>query len=65
MTEATQTPLTTAQVAEQLGCTAQTVINHVKAGRLVPVGKLPTPTGTYLFDASTVEAFKARSVASA
>lgn len=48
--------LTTAQAADLLGVRTQTVINHVNAGRLVPVTKLPTSTGTYLFNPTDVEA---------
>lgn len=51
-------PLTTAQVARRLDVTTQTVINHVKAGRL-PATKLPASTGTYLFDIADVETFEA------
>ena len=48
--------LTTAEVAELLRCTSQTVLNHVRAGRLSPAQKLPTSTGTYLFHRADAEA---------
>ena len=52
--------ITTAQAAARLGVTPTTIINHMKAGRLVPVAKLPAVTGTYLFDAADVDALAAQ-----
>ena len=53
--------LTTAEVAARLGCRTQTVLNHVARGILVPVGKLPTSTGTYLFHTADVDRLIAES----
>lgn len=41
--------LTTAEVAELLGCHVATVNRMAKTGRLVPVNKLPGRTGANLF----------------
>lgn len=51
--------ITTAEVAEQLGCDVRTVHRMVRTGRLTPRQKLPGRTGSYVFDASDVDALLA------
>ena len=60
MPKITTNLITTAQAAARLGVTPTTIFNHMKAGRLVPVAKLPTVTGPYLFDADDVDALAAQ-----
>lgn len=57
--------LTTAQVAGRLKVTPTTVRNLVAAGKLTPHGKLPTPTGSYLFAAPEVDRYLASTEATA
>lgn len=51
--------LTTAQVADRLGVTGTTVRNLVRSEKLTAFGKLPSSTGSYLFDESEVERYLA------
>lgn len=51
--------LTTAQVARRLDVTTTTVRNLVLAGKISAHGKLPTSTGSYLFEAAEVARYVA------
>ena len=51
--------MTAAEVAARFGVTARTINRWVHAGRLIPIQKLPTSTGAYLFRAADVEALAA------
>jgi excisionase family DNA binding protein len=51
--------LTAAQVAEQAGCTARTVLRWVETGKLEAAHRLPGETGLYLFTPEVVERFLA------
>ena len=50
-------PLTTAEVADRLGCDTRTVARHVERGNLTPAMKLPGLRGAYLFDPAEVDRF--------
>jgi excisionase family DNA binding protein len=49
--------MTAAEVAARFGVTARTINRWVHAGRLIPIQKLPTSTGAYLFRAEDVDTF--------
>lgn len=49
--------LSTAQVAETLGCSIRTVHRLVRREDLAPVQKMPGESGAYLFDAAAVRAY--------
>lgn len=51
--------LTTAQVARRLDVTPTTVRNLVAAGKITSRGKLPTSTGSYLFETAEIERYEA------
>lgn len=46
--------ITTSQAAKKVGRTVQTVNRWVQDGHLVPAGKMPGDTGTYLFTEEAV-----------
>jgi hypothetical protein len=48
--------LTTSQAARRLDRTSQTVLNMVKAERLLPEARIEGKTGTFLFSPEAVEA---------
>lgn len=49
--------ITVAEAAAMLGTDRTTVIRWIKAGRLVPLAKLPGRTGSWLLDRNAVEAW--------
>ena len=51
-----------AGAAPILGCSVPTVLRMISRGALVPVGKLPGRTGSYVLDRSDVERVAAERV---
>jgi len=51
-------PLTTAEVAEELGCSVKTVTRLVEDGKLTALRKLPGLRATYLFERAEIERAK-------
>lgn len=51
----TETPMTTAEVAEVLGKSRASIIRGAQAGALPVVAKAPGLRGAYLFDSALVE----------
>jgi Helix-turn-helix domain len=51
--------ITTANVADRLGCDVRTVHRMVRTRRLTPVQKLPGRTGSYVFSPTDVDALLA------
>lgn len=51
--------VTTAEVADRLGCDVRTVHRMVRTGRLTPVQKLPGRTGSYVFSPADIDALAA------
>lgn len=50
-------PISTAEVADQLGVTVRTVARWVDTGHLPMLRQLPGKTGTMLFDPDAVDEF--------
>ena len=50
--------LTTRQLAASVGCSRQTVMAHLKAGKITPEFTLEGPTGTHYFSKATANRMK-------